>query len=408
MAQGQPKLRIGLAGLGAATPNALPEIANHPNYVIAAAADPRAEARARFASEFGGEVYESAEALCASSNVDVVHILTPTRLHAEHAIAAADAGKQVICDKPMATTLAECDAMIAAAERSGVRLLIGHTQSLDAPIRRMAALTNGGELGRVAMVHSWFYSDWLYRPRAAYELDLSQGEGLTMRQGPVQVDIVRMLAGGLVRSVRAVTTTLDPARRIDGSYTAFVDFENGAAATLVYNAYAHFDSAEACFGVGIAGFPVDPGAYARSRALIAGFGSREEEWAYKESTRYGGSRARPDLKARPNNPHHAFFGLTVASCERGDVRQSPDGLFVYTDEGRWEVPIPNAPRRYTTAELDLMYDAWLHDRPLAMHDGYWGKATLEVCLGILESSRTGETVQMKHQKAYRSQGDPRS
>src|SRR5579862_2022810 len=206
MAVSKPKLRIGLAGLGAATPNALPEIANHPNYQITAAADPRPEARQRFASEVGGETYESVEAMCESANVDVVHILTPNRLHAQHAIVAANAGKQVICDKPMAISLAECDAMIAAAERKGVRLLIGHSQSLDPPIRRMAEIVARGELGAPIMVNTWFASDWLYRPRDAYELDSSQGEGLIMRQGPVQVDIVRMLAGGLVKSVRAVAS----------------------------------------------------------------------------------------------------------------------------------------------------------------------------------------------------------
>src|SRR6266568_4379156 len=155
MARSRPQLRIGLAGLGAATPNALPEMANHPDYRITAAADIRPEALARFASEIGGETYDSVEAMCHSPNVDVVHILTPNHLHAEHAVAAANAGKQVICDKPMAISLAECEAVIQAAERNGVRVLIGHSQSLDAPIRRMAEITNGGELGAVTMVHTW-------------------------------------------------------------------------------------------------------------------------------------------------------------------------------------------------------------------------------------------------------------
>ena len=401
-----PQLRLGLIGLGAATPNALPELANHPNYRITAAADPRPEARARFEADFGGETYETAEGLCGSGNVDVVHILTPNHLHAEHAIAAANAGKHVICDKPMATSLAECDAMIDAAKRSGVHLLIGHTQSLDAAIRHMAQLTNSGELGRVAMVHTMFCSDWLYRPRAEYELDLSKGEGLTMRQGPVQVDIVRMLAGGLVKSVRAVTTAFDPARPIDASYSAFLDFENGAAATMVYTAYAHLDSAELTFGIDLQGRQVEPGIFARSHAAIAAFARRDDEYAFKDSTRYGGQRSRPNLTNPPSNPHHAFFGLTIASCERGDVRQSPDGLYVYDENGRREIVVPDAPRRYTTAELDLMYDAVINDRPPATHDGAWGKATVEVCLAIHESSRTGQPVAMRHQTAYRGYQAP--
>ncbi|HVA23896.1 MAG TPA: Gfo/Idh/MocA family oxidoreductase [Chloroflexota bacterium] len=402
MAQSRPHLRIGLAGLGAATPNALPEIANHPDYRITAGADLRPEALARFATEVGGETYESVEAMCHSPNVDVIHILTPNHLHAQHAIAAANAGKQVICDKPMAISLAECDAMIAAAELNGVRLLIGHTQSLDPPIRRMAEIVASGELGAVTMVNTWFFSDWLYRPRSGYELDVTKGEGLVMRQGPVQVDIARMLGGGLVKSVRAIASSVDPKRPIDGSYSAFLEFETSAAATLVYNALGHFDSSELTFGIGLQGNPADPATHVRSHRHIADFGSAEQEQAYKDSTRYGGSRAQRPLTGPPSNPNHAFFGLTIASCERGDVRQSPDGLFVYDRNGPREIAIPAPAKRYTTTELDLMYDAWWRDRPLASHDGRWGKATVEVCLGMLESSRAGQAVAMQHQTAYHS------
>lgn len=376
-------------------------MANHPDYRITAGADPRPEARARFAQEVGAETFDSVEDLCASPNVDVVHILTPNHLHAQHAIAAASAGKQVICDKPMAISLAECDAMIAAAERNGVRLLIGHTQSLDAPIRQMAAVVASGELGALTMVNTWFFSDWLYRPRAGYELDPTKGEGLVMRQGAVQVDIARMIGGGHVKTVRAIAQTPDAARPIDGSFAAFLEFENGAAGTLVYSALGYFDSSELTFGISLQGNPADPATHARSHANIASFGSPDEEHAFKDATRYGGARAREGLTRPPANPHHAFFGLTVASCERGDVRQSPDGLYVYDRAGRREVVIPEPTRRYTTTELDLMYNAWLHDRPLATHDGRWGKATLEVCLAILESSRTGQPVSLRHQTAYR-------
>ncbi len=389
----RPRLRIGLAGLGAATPNALPEIASHPDYQITAAADVRPEALARFASEIGGETYDSVEALCNSPNVDVVHVLTPNHLHAQHAIAAAEAGKQVICDKPLAISLEQCDAVIDAAERNGVRVLVGHSQSLDAPIRRMAGITNGGELGRVTMVHTAFYSDWYYRPRAGYELDPRMGEWLTMRQGPVQVDIARMLAGGRASSVRAVITSLDPERPIDGSYVAFLAFDNGAAATLVYNAYGHLDSSELTFGINLSGFPAGPKPVSR-------FASLDEEQAYKDSTRYGGSRMTRDLQGPPRNPHHAFFGLTIASCELGDVRQSVEGLYVYERGARREIAIEEPAKRYTTAELDLMYEAVINDRPLATHDARWGKATVEVCLGILESSRSGETVPMRYQTDY--------
>lgn len=401
-AAGKPPLRIGIAGLGAASVNALPSIAAHPKIRITAAADPRAAAREAFASQFQAEVFDSVEGLCASPNVDAVYVLTPNEFHARHAILAAEHGKQVIGDKPMALTLEDCDAMLAAAERNGVRLLIGHSQGLDAPIVEMARIIASGELGRLIMVNTWFYSDWLYRPRSAEELDPIRGEGLVLRQGPPQVDIARMLCGGVGTSARARTSSVDPARPIDGSYAAFVDFEGGVPATLAYSAYAHFDSNELTFGVGLQGSPETADLNYRTRARLRALTGPDEERALKEAGRYPGSLAKglPDISKRP---HHAFFGITVASCERGDMRQSPDGLIIYGDDGPREVQLPPNSRRgqrYTTTELDLMYQAWTEDRQVAAYDGRWGKATLEVCLAIKQSSAEGREVALRHQVRY--------
>jgi phthalate 4,5-cis-dihydrodiol dehydrogenase len=398
----RPALRVGVAGLGAASVNALPAIAAHPSMRITAAADLRQPALQAFGRQFEADMFESVEELCSSPNVDMIYVLTPNQFHAEHAILAAEHGKQVIADKPMALTLEDCDAMMSAAERNSVRLLVGHSQGLDAPIVEMARLIASGELGRLIMVNTWFYSDWLYRPRSAEELQPDRGEGLVLRQGPPQVDIVRMLAGGLGRTVRARTSSVDPSRPIEGSYSAFIDFEGGVPATLVYSAYAHFDTTELTFGVGLQGFPEEPALNERTRARLRELSRPEDERAVKDAGRYPGSLAKglPDLASRP---HHAFFGITLASCERGDIRQSPDGLFVYGDNGRREIVLPvrePAGRRYTTMELDLMYDAWADDRPLAAYDGRWGKATLEVCLAIQRSSREGREIALSHQTPY--------
>ena len=108
------KLRVGIAGLGVAAMNLMPELAVEPLVDIVAAADPRQAARDRFASEFGGETYLDAEDLCKSPNVDVVYICTPTHLHTQHTLLAAAHGKHIVADKPMALNLEECDAIISA------------------------------------------------------------------------------------------------------------------------------------------------------------------------------------------------------------------------------------------------------------------------------------------------------
>jgi phthalate 4,5-cis-dihydrodiol dehydrogenase len=128
---------LGIAGLGVASTQILPPISKLPFIEITGAADTRADAVAKFREQYKAEGYASIEDLCASSNVDAVYIATPNLLHAEHAITAAQHKKHIIVEKPMAMTLAECDAMNEAAEKHGVKLLCGHTHSFDPPIRKI-------------------------------------------------------------------------------------------------------------------------------------------------------------------------------------------------------------------------------------------------------------------------------
>jgi phthalate 4,5-cis-dihydrodiol dehydrogenase len=386
-------IRFGVAGLGTGAGNALseaPGLAAHPNVRLTAAADVRQTALDRFASEFQAETYTSVEALCASPNVDAVYILTPSRMHAEHAIIAAEHGKQVILDKPMALTIEDAERVVAAVERNGVRLLVGHSQSLDSGIIRMAEIVRGGELGRPVMLHTSFFSDWLYRPRAVEELNPANGDNLVLRQGPIQIDIARLICGGMVRSVRAMTSVVDTSRPIEGSFAAYVEFEDGTPAILEYSGYAHFDSSELTWGFGLHGNPRDPDANLRSRRQISSM-RPEDEQAHKDATRYGGGRRQP---GRPLE-RHQFFGFTLVSCQKGDIRQTPRGLMLYGDDEQREIVMPM--HLYAETELDIMYRAWARDEPLEYHDARWGLATLEVALGILQSGRERREIPMSRQ-----------
>src|SRR6516225_3132876 len=129
MAADPPMLRFGLIGLGGAGMQMLPSLMAHPRVAIVACAEVNPQARERFAADFNAAAYDDAEALCADRGIDAVYIATPHQLHRDHAVMAAQAGKHIIVEKPMALTLADCDAMIAAAEHNGVRLVVGHTHS---------------------------------------------------------------------------------------------------------------------------------------------------------------------------------------------------------------------------------------------------------------------------------------
>ena len=386
-------LGMGMAGLGVASTQILPPVAKLPYVRIAAAADVRPDALAKFHKEYGAAVFTSFEEMCESPDVDFVYIATPNELHARHAILAAEHGKHAIVEKPMATSLAECEAMNAAAEKNGTRLLCGHTHSFDPPIRKIREMIQSGAMGRLRMIHSWNYNEFMYRPRMKHELATSRG--VVLNQGPHQVDVVRLIGGGLVKSVRATTGVWDPARPHEGSYTCYLEFEDGVPATLVYSGYGYFDTAELFWWVGEGGQPRAPETNAKVRKRIKGISGADEEELLKEQMRYGGKREGEYSHDWQGERRQPFFGLTLVSCDKGDIRQSPDGLIVYGEEGPREVALAGG-KRGREAEVDELYQAIVENRPV-FHDGRWGAATLEVCLAILESAREKREIFLSHQ-----------
>jgi len=381
-------LRLGAVGLGRAFMLMLPTLVGDRRIALVAAADPRIEARNRFAAEFGGSTYATAEALCADSAVDAVYVATPHALHERHVIAAAAAGKHVLVEKPMALDLQACRSMIAAAQAAGVTLIVGHSHSFDAPYRHARALIESGMVGAVRMITAVNYTDFLYRPRRPDELDTERGGGVVFSQAAHQVDVVRLLAGMPVRSVRAATGDWDPARAAQGAYTAFLQFEGGAAASLVYSGYARFDTDAFCGWISELGEPRNPDHYGTARARLAGIASAQDEAALKEGRTYG-PLASPSPEA--SGPRfHNHFGLVIVSCDHADLRPTPDGVMVYGDTTRWRetVAVPAVPRQEV---IDELYDAVVHGRP-AVHTGQWGMATLNVCLALLRSAREGREI----------------
>jgi phthalate 4,5-cis-dihydrodiol dehydrogenase len=380
------KLRIGVAGLGRAFSVMVPTFAADPRVALVAAADPRAEARQRFAADFAGTAYARVEELCADPAVEVVYVATPHQFHAAHAVLAAQHGKHLLVEKPLALTLADCDAIIAAANRAGVRLVVGHSHSFDAPILRLRALVAGGAFGAVRMITALNYTDYLYRPRRPEELDTARGGGAVFNQAAHQVDIVRLIGGGRVASVRAVTGAWDKARPTEGAYAALLTFADGAFASLSYNGYGRFDSDEFSGWIGEMGLPKSPYAGARAR-----FASRDEEGAYKAARNYGGADYRPPAAGTA----HQHFGEVIVSCADADLRPLPTGVMIYQDgKARLDpLPPPAVPRAEV---IDELYRAIVDGAP-PLHDGAWAAATVEVLLAMLRSARDGRDIVLTRQ-----------
>ena len=220
-------LRVGVLGIGVSGARVARAMSTMPETELVAAGDTRERVQHDFNERYGTPVYGSAEELCADPNVEALWISTPNQFHAEHTILAAQHGKHIIIEKPIAISMAEAERMLDAVEANGVTMVCGHTQSYTPRARKVLAILRSGELGRLCAMNVWAYTDWMLRPRTAVDLDPAQGGGIPYRQAPHQVDTLRILGGGMVRSVRGMTGQWMPERTIPGYYSAYMEFEDG-------------------------------------------------------------------------------------------------------------------------------------------------------------------------------------
>jgi len=382
-------VRLGVIGLGRAFMLTLPAFRLDRRVQLVAASEPRETSRAAFAKEFGGRAYESVEELCADPAVEAVYVATPHELHVEHVLAAAHGGKHVLVEKPLAIALADARTMVDACAEAGITLLVGPSHSYDTPVRLARSIIDGGKVGRVRMIHTLNYTDFLYRPRRPEELQTEHGGGVVFSQGIHQVDVVRLLAGGLARNLTAFTGRWDQTRSTEGAYTALLSFDE-AVACLTYSGYAHFDSDTWMDNIGELGLRKDPANYGGARRALAKLQSPEEEIQLKASRTYGVSEERG---GEPETYEH--FGPVIISCDHADLRLTPYGVHLYSDAARSFLPTPQF-RHPRSEVIDILFSA-LRRSQRPVQTGAWGLASLEVCHAILKSAETGASVRLQYQ-----------
>jgi phthalate 4,5-cis-dihydrodiol dehydrogenase len=394
MAGSDRVLGVGVIGLGGASLAMIPKFARNPNFRIAAAADIDAEIIDRFRQDFpDAAAYGDAARLCASRKVDLVYIATPNRFHAEHAAMALENRKHVLIEKPMTIDIAGAERMITTAKRNAVLLGVNVKHSFEPRVLRLREMARRGELGKLRMINSWRFADWLYRPRTAEELTPEFGGGILWRQGAHHFDLIRTIAGGMVRSLSGSADIWDPNRRVPGCYAAYLDFEDGTVASAICSGYDHFDSRELVQP----GFSVEPANHAKARRELRAAPDPDWEARAAREERYGGARA-TSTGPQPTPPTLGWImgGPLIASFDRGDVRMSPGGLTVYGDYELYEITLGVKGEDGRDGRINTFYDAIVRGRPLPA-DGAWGMATLEVLLAIEESSRTRRDVPLGHQ-----------
>ena len=284
--------------------------------------------------------------------------------------------------------------MTSAARRAGVALVVGHSHSFDAPIAKTREMIETGQFGKLRMIHSMNYTDWLYRPRRPAELE--DGGGVLFNQAPHQVDVARYLAGGNVKTVRALTGVWDAKRPATGAYSALLTFADGAFASLTYSGFAHFDSDEFMNWIGEGGQPKDGMRYGNARRALAAT-TQAEEAAWKNARTYGGANFSEPRSLFNLELRHPHFGVVVASCDHADLRPTADGVMIYADNEQYfeALPPPTVPR---SEVIDEFHAAVVRGIP-PVHDGAWAMATMEVCLAMRESALRQQDVTLQHQVA---------
>lgn len=379
-------IRLGVAGLGRAFALSAPAIHAHPGVILVAAAEPNSEHRTAFANAFSAKTYSDVTELVSDPEVEAIYVSTPHGLHKEHALAAINAGKSVLIEKPMTVSLEDASLLIEAAKKAGVQLIVGPSHSFDGPVALAQSLIDQDKIGRVRMIHALYATDFLYRPRTAAELSTDLGGGVVFSQAIHQVDLVRRLAGVPAQRVTARTGgAWDPDRPTEGAYSMLIDFSEGIYASLTYSGYAHFDGDRLMENTAELGIPKSD-EFKSARKILE---SVKNEASFKLS------RGFSSLETCPQAQTHEHFGQVFVFGDRGDLRLTPKGVEITYSDG----PVfYSAPFKTARAEVfDTLYAA-LREQASPLQDGKWGRASLEICHALLTSSETGDTVTLNYQE----------
>lgn len=234
------KLRTAIIGCGAITQHRYaPEFAAHPQVEIVAFCDKNRERAQAYADRYGGKAYADYREMLHEQKPDIVTVCTPNAYHAEMTIAAVQGGAHVLVEKPMAATKQEAEAMIEAAQRSAVTLMVGQSQRLMPPHLKAKEVLSSGKLGRVLTFRCsaghkgpelWSVdgrSSWFFRHEEAVM-------GAAGDLGIHKADLVRWLLDDEVTDVSAFIENRDKEDSdVDDNMVCIIRMRSGAIGSIV-------------------------------------------------------------------------------------------------------------------------------------------------------------------------------
>ena len=209
-------IKVGIIGCGKiAQVRHIPEYAANPDAEVYGFYDINLARAEELAKQYGGKAYASYEELLADPEIAAVSVCAANHVHAEITIAALKAGKHVLCEKPMAVTLEECEAMVAAAKESGKYLMIGQNQRLAKAHAKAKELIEQGAIGKVLTFRTIFGhggpETWSIDPGSnVWFFDKTKAAmGAMADLGIHKTDMIQYVLGSKIVKTQAVLTTLD-------------------------------------------------------------------------------------------------------------------------------------------------------------------------------------------------------
>jgi predicted dehydrogenase len=230
------KLAWGLIGCGdIARKRIAPALRDLEGCNLVAVSRRRGELAESFAEEFGaGKHYSDWRDLVGDDEVQAVYLATPVDLHAGQAIAAAEAGKHVLCEKPMALNVSECDRMIAAARANKVKLGIAYYRHFYPVVQRAREVIASGEIGPpvLAQINSFeSFNPGPEHPRSWLLKRNRSGGGPMFDFGCHRIEVLAHVLGQITK-VKALAANVVFEREVEDTATALIQFAGGACAVL--------------------------------------------------------------------------------------------------------------------------------------------------------------------------------
>ncbi|VVS98469.1 Oxidoreductase [Sphingomonas sp. EC-HK361] len=264
--------------------------------------------------------YDSLDAMLADPAVEVVTVLTPSGMHAEHAIAAARAGKHVVVEKPMALRLEDADAMIAACDRARVKLFVVKQNRLNVPVVKAREALDAGRFGKLVLgtVRVRWRRDQSYYDQDPWRGTWAQDGGVLANQASHHVDLLEYFMGDVVSvHARASRTLVD----IEAEDTAIatLQFANGALGVVEATNAARPRDLEGSLSILGEGGTVVIGGFAVNKMVT---------WDFVDP-QAGDEKVLEDFSVNPPNVYgygHQAYYEHVVDCLKNDAAALVDGL----------------------------------------------------------------------------------